>query len=1379
MSELPRTTDPFIGLEPFTEAESDRFFGREAQTRILVHKIRANKLTLLVAASGVGKSSLLEAGVKRALRKQGGHALLSFRTWYGDPLAELKAALAAEGRPALDQGQPLAVLLRLHALIGGKPLILFLDQFEELFNYQCLTGRLAPLVQELSEAINDHEGPAALVISMREDFAMELNAFKPHVNSVFDNYYRLEKLDLDQAWAAMVRPLTDRGWDYEVGADGRSLADTLLDDLGHREYRERLGVQQLADPTGLPLQVEPPHLQIVCKTLWDLDRADPGQRLRLATYRTAGRTNGILDGHFRRAMAGLGHDQRRLASRAFDYLVGQQGTKLAYPVDELAERCHAKPVAMDDALAALDRARVLRRSERVEFATGQTRIWFELYHDVFARSVRAWNRDFKARERLRHTALAVAGVVLALGLAYLALDLWSNHQGRFLALSPLAGVSDRIEVRSGDFDLPTDLLGQGGFLYETDRVRGDIEADRRFGRARIGDRPETGAELISRLPVADRLPAYGRDGLLTGGFALSHLILTSKEWQRDRVLIDRAARSLGKVRHPRALSELIRVSKEAPEPETRNAALHSTAGLGTPEGLEAIAALLEDPDSNVRQAAIEALAVLGATQAADAIAARLEDPDSNVRQAAIKALAVLGATQAADAIAARLEHQDWHVRRAAIEALAGLGVTPAADAIAERLKDQDSPVIYAAIKALASLGATQYVDAIAARLEDLNWNIRRAAIEALAGLGATQAADAIAARLEDRDLNVRQAAIDALTGLGATQAADAIAAQLKDPDWNARNVRQAAIKALASLGVTQAADAIAARLEDRDKDVRQAAIDALTGLGATQAADTIAARLEGSASDVPQAAIVNLPGGPLSSVPFNTVQLALARAWAAWAALGRPWSQDRASRLFAVTEENSVRSSLCPTVGASGGPPAAVAWCADRALSLVGNARLDRDQIAELGDLATVQGAQRLTRALGEQDANAPEILEALARIGEFAPDLILPHLDTILALASTAAPGTASPQIQAAAIRALGRIHAFRGQTRPKDLPDLDRRIVEALASLAIGLDPKHFLVSLATLDALGLSERREAMNRLWALVEQHKDSADPIWAQHLYPKALFWLGRVGHPPAAEPLAGRLEALAQEKAQWRRERNQAEQRSREGTPRASPMAPSGEDGEAWLLPWPHEGLEFALAYAIARADPGGRGVEFLDHPLHQARRGAAQALDGEARLLPWPHEGLEFTLAYAIARADPGGRGVEFLDHPLHEARRGAAQALASWAPPPVFAEILRRLQDFDADRLPRPFPTAAYRVLDGGLHVLELGGTTEELEALGTATAGVCEAVSPIDKADVTQAAIAPPPALEQIQRAACDRLRWTLEHADFNSLVRDVPPPLPPSP
>ena len=54
---------PYKGLRPYEEQDRDNFFGRDEDCRILIDKILANRLTLLFAASGVGKSSLLQAAV--------------------------------------------------------------------------------------------------------------------------------------------------------------------------------------------------------------------------------------------------------------------------------------------------------------------------------------------------------------------------------------------------------------------------------------------------------------------------------------------------------------------------------------------------------------------------------------------------------------------------------------------------------------------------------------------------------------------------------------------------------------------------------------------------------------------------------------------------------------------------------------------------------------------------------------------------------------------------------------------------------------------------------------------------------------------------------------------------------------------------------------------------------------------------------------------------------------------------------------------------------------------------------------------------------------------------------------------------------------------
>lgn len=61
---------PYKGLIPYGEEDASIFFGREDWCTIIANNLLASRLTLLYGASGVGKSSVLQAGVANRLKKQ-------------------------------------------------------------------------------------------------------------------------------------------------------------------------------------------------------------------------------------------------------------------------------------------------------------------------------------------------------------------------------------------------------------------------------------------------------------------------------------------------------------------------------------------------------------------------------------------------------------------------------------------------------------------------------------------------------------------------------------------------------------------------------------------------------------------------------------------------------------------------------------------------------------------------------------------------------------------------------------------------------------------------------------------------------------------------------------------------------------------------------------------------------------------------------------------------------------------------------------------------------------------------------------------------------------------------------------------------------------
>jgi hypothetical protein len=190
---------PYLGLRPFQESEQDKFFGRLQEIHILTDKILAHRLTLLVAASGVGKSSLLQAGVMPALRASGMADLIYHNDWAVNPAEALKKSIVAHfiaqqrvnADYRADFSLPLVEFLQIHALLGSGTMVILLDQFEEFFYYQKFSQQRDEFIRQLATSIHDTDTPTAFVFSMREDFAMEMEAFKPWFAGIFNNIYRI------------------------------------------------------------------------------------------------------------------------------------------------------------------------------------------------------------------------------------------------------------------------------------------------------------------------------------------------------------------------------------------------------------------------------------------------------------------------------------------------------------------------------------------------------------------------------------------------------------------------------------------------------------------------------------------------------------------------------------------------------------------------------------------------------------------------------------------------------------------------------------------------------------------------------------------------------------------------------------------------------------------------------------------------------------------------------------------------------------------------------------------------------------------------------------------------------------------------------------
>ncbi len=875
--------EPYKGLRPYEEQDKDNFFGRNAEKQILIDKILTNKLTLLFAASGVGKSSLLQAAVMPQLKEPADENLdvIYHNQWFANPCADLKQTLVdylqkhnkVTDQKTLDQSLPLATFFHFSTIFTSDPLVIILDQFEEFFNYQCHSKYFKPFIQQLAEAVLDRDTPTVFVFSMREDFALELNAFKPELPILlFNNFYRLEKLNQKKARQAITAPIEPLGFNYEPG-----LVDILLDDLSLREQRDRFGTA--TDLLDAPSFVEPPHLQIVCMQLWKLNQHNLSQRITIATYQKQGRATNILKDYFVKQVQQLSPQDKKLASAAFNYLVNKHGTKMAYPLGDLAKQIRVNETTLDQTLNKLEQARILRRQKR------QNVLWYELYHDIFSKSIYDWNEDYKTRQRIKKVVIGTGAVFSSAALLFMGNDLWVNYTTYHLRLSLKTGISDTIEVYQGKQG-SADIFRQQQFRYEVNSTRANIETDKLFQQKPIKKVAQLNQELIREFPLAERLEADWENGEIDkvlsfanqyigkhnkdlslqaieqlAGFRSIKSIVRLKQLlptQNKKVKV-KIIEALGSSHAPRQLQIahfLLPFTKDD-EPYIRKSAADALAKLGTVEIIPSLIELLKDTDLTVYLSAENGLTQLGASEAIPPLIELLKNTETGIRSRAAHQLAQLGAHEAIPPLIELLKEIDIDVRSRAINGLAQLKAHEAVQPLIELLKDTDDDVRRSAVDGLGQLEAREAVQPLIQLLKDTNWEVRRSAADGLIQLGAREAIQPLMALLKDKhiDWKVRRRVADVLTQLGAHEAVKPLIEWLKDND---SNIRRHAAAGLGKLGMLEAVQPLIKSLKDTDLQVRSSAAVSLGQLGEREAVPPLMALLKDKNGPVSKSAVKGL-----------------------------------------------------------------------------------------------------------------------------------------------------------------------------------------------------------------------------------------------------------------------------------------------------------------------------------------------------------------------------------------------------------------------------------------------------------------------------------------------------------------------------------------
>jgi WD40 repeat protein len=374
--DLPPTPDnnPFRGLEPFDEQHAELFFGREAAIETLHMIVTASSkpegvkgaggtfspLVVVAGASGVGKSSLVRAGLLPRLQNDA--------TWRIVPPLRLGAAprraLAAIQLPPSD---PPTLAQRIGVELADHPatqLLLLIDQADELVAL-CSPEERALVLKELADAAAAHPERLRIVLTIRADFEA------PLADSPLAEHWRRARrmvvppMAQDDLRQAIVGPATA----HALGFEPDTMVERIINDV-------------LEMPGRLPL------LSFTLSQLYLslLERGDNSAALREADYDALGSVAGALRTHAEAEYCKLDADQQATIQRVLLRMVELEGgavVRRRVPRAEFDSPDEKENKRVAEIIARLENARLLVSGQEADIA------YVELAHDAL---VRGWAR---------------------------------------------------------------------------------------------------------------------------------------------------------------------------------------------------------------------------------------------------------------------------------------------------------------------------------------------------------------------------------------------------------------------------------------------------------------------------------------------------------------------------------------------------------------------------------------------------------------------------------------------------------------------------------------------------------------------------------------------------------------------------------------------------------------------------------------------------------------------------------------------------------------------------------------------------------------------------------------------------------------------------
>lgn len=729
--------NPYKGLRAFTEADARDFFGRERLVRELVAMIEErletnSRLLAVIGPSGSGKSSVVMAGLLPTLKANAIEGSANWRylepfTPGSDPLTELAIALRVIHSPTYDktlrkelaQRNGLGLVNIANDVVQeGQKLVVYIDQFEELFTLVDEETEREQFINNLVAAATLPDSPVVVLLTLRADFYDRPMNYNLLAELMQNNNRSVLPLTLGELHDAITLPaqLEDVQLDFE-----QELVATIAFDL----LEFRVPAEKTTSLAGaLPL------LQFALSRLYSLRE---GNRLTMEAYREIGGVSGAIGTHAEEEFKRIAADETGdiapiwtpILNRVFYFLVNidEHGT----PTRRRSSQAEItnEDTSTEKLVNLLIENRLLVTSEGGEL---------EVAHEALLRS---WSR----------------------------LADWIEENGRRLQWL------QKVQASAADWvkdDKPDRLLWDYEELqpvYEAvDHLKIKLDAVvQEFVRPqpeRLLEEFETAPEH-RQMSTIDRWHEIGADAAP----ALVHA-LTYAKGDAVTAAIDDALWE-----EPEAAERALIAMLTHDDPNVREATAQAIGRLGVVRAVAPLIANLTNPEFNNCVAEIEALAQIsdGITDKTQVLPALMEALQQGTLDERCAAAALIGELAhhrdetAVDALLEATRDTRWELREQAALALGQTNAYKAVSQLRRLVKfDRTAYVRRAAVQALGKIGHGDAMNALIDAAVDKREEVRRASVQALTDLDADRTITMVVFRLRDEVSVVRQETAQAL-----------------------------------------------------------------------------------------------------------------------------------------------------------------------------------------------------------------------------------------------------------------------------------------------------------------------------------------------------------------------------------------------------------------------------------------------------------------------------------------------------------------------------------------------------------------------------------------------------------------------------------------